>query len=162
MFPKWTNGRRWRSRKKKGEGTEVWGEEERRVGNKGGATGMLGTAQRGPSGWVTWPPLTSSPHRCLDPTHSPKPSDHLTLWNPQKQVTERDSHLFLRERDWTGSTQGNWFQWGRIPGNPVFRKTLGFWEVEGWTPCLFSIAQLFALGLASPGSWRPCLSGSQV
>lgn len=57
---------------------------------------MLGQKHReDPSGWMTWLLLTSSPHRCLDPTPNPKHRDHLT---PQVfTVTERLS-LVLKER----------------------------------------------------------------
>lgn len=94
-----------------------------------------------------WP----GPYRCLHPAHSPKPRDHLTF---------QGCHLILRKRDGTGSPLGSWVQWTRIPGNPVSRKMLGFWEAGSWTTCLLSIVQLSALGQASPGSRRPCLSGS--
>ena len=73
-----------------------------------------------------------------------------------------DSHLFLKERDWTGSAHGTWAPGARIPDNPISRKALGFWEVGGRTPCLLSIVQPSAPGQASPGSWRPCLSGPPV
>lgn len=143
---------------KEWERIDMWGGEERRVGNEGcwdvstERTQWLGDLAISdlqppqmpgchPEPQTNWPSHPSGIHR---------------------NKSRRDCHLFLREKDWTGNAQGNWVQWARILGHPVSIKVLGFWEVEGWTPCLLSIVQLFALGQPSPGSWRPWLSGPQV
>ena len=52
-------------------------------------------------------PVAGEPGHCRPPAPTdvwippiaPSPVTISPLWNPQKQVTERDSHLFLRERD---------------------------------------------------------------
>ena len=114
--------------RKKGKG---WKCEARRKEEWGTREGLEGcwAQHRGPSGRVTLATADHQPHRCLDPTHSPKPSDHLTPLESTETIHGERLSLVLKGKGW--NRKYSVLQGGRIPGNPVSRKTLGFGEVEG-------------------------------